>query len=120
MGDKLQALEVRLKELTREMNRQYAFQSKVLTSLPDILSLYTKKELYHLATAYEIAGRSKMNKEELVRAVAAACCEPGNMKRNLLRLDKEQWAFFCGFFGLSAWWTMKFTLGITWKRVCMD
>lgn len=94
MGDKLQALEVRLKELTREMNRQYAFQSKVLTSLPDILSLYTKKELYHLATAYEIAGRSKMNKEELVRAVAAACCEPGNMKRNLLRLDKEQWAFF--------------------------
>ena len=53
-------------EQIEKINKQHAIQGVVKTGLADILQSLNKERLHSLASAYDVPGRSKMNKGELV------------------------------------------------------
>ena len=52
-------------EQIEKVNKQHAIQGEVKTALADILQSLNKERLQPIASAYDVPGRSKMNKGEL-------------------------------------------------------
>lgn len=68
----------------QEINIGYALEGPVLKSLIDILPALTKSRLSGLASEYEITGRSKMNKAELVSSLLENIMDVKNIEYIIL------------------------------------
>jgi hypothetical protein len=77
-----------------KINQQNAIKSDVKTSLSEILPLLTKNRLSQLASVYDLRGRSKMAKEELVKQLLYPLTIPGLVEDTLLIATNEEWDFF--------------------------
>lgn len=65
-----------IQELYDEVNKLQAVAGEPRTALAECLALLKKTMLSQLASVQEVAGRSRMNKEELVTALSQALLEP--------------------------------------------
>ncbi len=63
-------------KIVDKLNKQYAVPGEARTSLAECLTLQKKTMLSQLASNLEVAGRSRMNKEELAAALSQALLEP--------------------------------------------
>lgn len=81
------------KELQR-LNKQNAIKGKVKHGLYDILNDLTKARLSSLAQLYEVTGRSKMTKEQLVDGLFEAILERKYLEPALLISRQEEWDLF--------------------------
>lgn len=77
-----------------EQALEYAALGAAETGLTNGLSGLTKTKLAALATAYQIAGRSKMNKEQLAEALAEQIANPEKLASVLLVAREEEWKLF--------------------------
>lgn len=78
----------------QEINIGYALEGPVLKSLIDILPALTKSRLSGLASEYEIAGRSKMNKAELVSSLLKNMLDVKNIEYILLIAHPKELRLF--------------------------
>lgn len=70
-------------KIVDKLNKQYAVPGEARTSLAECLTLQKKTMLSQLASNLEVAGRSRMNKEELAAALSHALLEPKALLRAL-------------------------------------
>lgn len=70
-------------KIVDKLNKQYAVPGEPRTALAECLALQKKTMLYELASDLEVAGRSRMNKEELAAALSHALLEPKALLRAL-------------------------------------
>lgn len=64
----------------QQMNQEDALQGKFSTDLTDILQRCTKDRLASIARNHNITGRSKMNKQDLVNALADILQDPERLE----------------------------------------
>lgn len=83
-----------IESLLDQMNRDHAIKGAVVTGLTDILLGLTKTRLATLAALYQVAGRSKMNKEQLADAVLTQIEAPDKLSSILLAAREEEWTLF--------------------------
>lgn len=81
-------------ELIREKNIENAIKGEISTSLVDILPRLTKKRLYDLAINYNIPGRSKMNKAELVEILVDYIGNVKSLEKALLLAREDEMKLF--------------------------
>jgi hypothetical protein len=77
-----------------KLNRQYAVPGEPRTVLAECLAPQKKTMLSQLASDLEVAGRSRMNKEELAAALSQALLEPKALLRTLgviNHTERELW-----------------------------
>lgn len=77
-----------------KLNKQYAVPGEPRTALAECLALQKKTMLSQLASDLEVAGRSRMNKEELAAALSQALLEPKAILRTMdviNRTERELW-----------------------------
>jgi hypothetical protein len=84
------SMQLQFKEDLHQINLKNAIKGKVQTSLTGALSLLTKDRLSSLASMYEVAGRSKMNKQQLAEALAGPIANAENVKTALLITQENQ------------------------------
>ncbi len=73
-----------------KLNRQYAVPGEPRTALAECLAPQKKTMLSQLASDLEVAGRSRMNKEELAAALSQALLEPKALLRTLDVLNRSE------------------------------
>lgn len=73
-----------------KINRQYAVPGEPRTVLAECLAPQKKTMLSQLASDLEIAGRSRMNKEELAAALSQALLEPRAILRTLANINRSE------------------------------
>ncbi|ANS73308.1 hypothetical protein AWM70_00845 [Paenibacillus yonginensis] len=83
-----------IQSLSEQLTREYAIKGKVATGLADLLSLLNKNRLLALAATYEVAGRSKMKKEQLVEALVDRMTDPDYVRSVLLLAEEPEWKWF--------------------------
>ena len=98
-------------EELEQINIQNAIKCMVKTSLNDIFELLTKNSMAALASTYDIKGRSKMKKEELVSNVFKCITATENLERNLLVATSEEWEVFETLFDNSLVQNNKLSFG---------
>ncbi len=77
-------------EFLDKLNRQYAVPGEPRTALAECLVSQKKTMLSQLASDLEVAGRSRMNKEELAAALSQALLEPKALLRTLDVLNRSE------------------------------
>lgn len=82
------------KQLLEENNIQHAIIGETMHRLTEILPSLTKARLGAIASVYNITGRSKMKKEELVAAVQTGIEEPEELRAALLNTRPKEWELF--------------------------
>ncbi|MNI01079.1 hypothetical protein D3C73_539060 [compost metagenome] len=86
-------------EMLEQMNIQHAIVGEMRSSLHEILGGLNKTRVSTLARTYNISGRSKMKKDELVLALQEQITNPAIMESALLILDAEEWEVFESAYG---------------------
>lgn len=79
-------------DLLEQTNIQHAIVGEMSSSLRETLGGLNKTRISSLARTYNISGRSKMKKDELVLALLEQITNPAIMESALLILDTEEWA----------------------------
>lgn len=80
--------------MLEQTNIQHAIVGEMNSSLTEIMGGLNKTRLSALAKVYNISGRSKMKKDELILALQEQITSPAMMTSALLMLDSEEWAVF--------------------------
>ncbi|WP_138494620.1 YecA family protein [Paenibacillus pinistramenti] len=83
-----------IQSLSEQLTKEYVIKGTVVTGLTGLLSILNKTRLSALASAYEVAGRSKMKKEQLVEALAAQMTDPAYVRSVLLLAEEPEWKLF--------------------------
>lgn len=78
----------------RTLNIEHAIKSEVKTKLNDILQLLSKTRLLALATNFNLPGRSKMNKQELVNVLYEQIPDVRELEMALVIMDAIGWGLF--------------------------
>ncbi|MUG88964.1 hypothetical protein GNP92_21750 [Paenibacillus timonensis] len=81
-------------QLLEENNIKHAIIGERMQRLADILPSLTKTRLAALASVYNISGRSKMKKEELIAAVQAGMEDSETLQAALLNSRPKEWELF--------------------------
>ncbi|MDU4695387.1 MAG: SEC-C metal-binding domain-containing protein [Paenibacillus sp.] len=81
-------------QLLEENNIKHAIIGEKMQRLADILPSLTKTRLAALASVYNISGRSKMKKEELVAAVQDSIADAETLQAALLNSRPKEWELF--------------------------
>ncbi|MGI2296019.1 YecA family protein [Paenibacillus sp. GXUN7292] len=77
-----------------EMNKKTAIKQDVETKLENILRLLTKTKLQAFAAQHQIAGRSKMGKDELAAALVPAISDAQYLLDTLVIMGEREWMLF--------------------------
>lgn len=88
-------------EILEQTNIQHAIVGEMRSSLHEILGGLNKTRVSTLARTYNISGRSKMKKDELVLALQEQITNPHIMESALLLLDVEEWEVLESAYGSS-------------------
>ncbi|CAH0120150.1 hypothetical protein PAE9249_02663 [Paenibacillus sp. CECT 9249] len=80
--------------LYEQKNIQHAIIGDIMTRLPEALRSLTKARLAALASEYGAAGRSKMNKEDLVDALVQYITAPDLLESFLYIASPKEWKLF--------------------------
>jgi len=83
-----------LTQLHYESNKSKALKGSVVTKLESILLLFTKSKLQSLATKHQLAGRSKMGKEELAAALVPKIADARYLLDTLVIMKDLEWKLF--------------------------
>jgi hypothetical protein len=83
-----------IQSLSEELTREFSIKGNGGTSLRDLLPLLNKNRLAELASAYQVPGRSKMKKEQLVAALAEHMSVPDSLCAVLLLTEEREWKHF--------------------------
>ncbi|WP_339820275.1 SEC-C metal-binding domain-containing protein [Paenibacillus sp. FSL R7-0216] len=81
-------------QLLEENNIKHAIIGERMQRLADILPSLTKTRLAALASVYNISGRSKMKKEELIAAVQAGMEDSETLQAAFLNSRPKEWELF--------------------------
>lgn len=81
-------------DMLEQTNIQHAIVGEMNSSLIEIMRGLNKTRISALAKVYNISGRSKMKKDELVLALQEQMTNPAILRSGLLILDAEEWAVF--------------------------
>ncbi|MGP0584212.1 SEC-C metal-binding domain-containing protein [Paenibacillus timonensis] len=81
-------------QLLEENNIKHAIIGETMQRLADILPSLTKTRLAALASVYNISGRSKMKKEELIAAVQAGMEDSEMLQTALINSRPKEWELF--------------------------
>ncbi|BBI31228.1 YecA family protein [Cohnella abietis] len=81
-------------KLIREANIEHAIKGEVKTKLSDILQLFSKASLLTVAKNYELSGRSKMNKQELVDSLFETVTDVSELESVLIITEEKGWDLF--------------------------
>lgn len=81
-------------QMLEEHNIKHAIIGEAMPRLADILPSLAKTRLAVLASTYNISGRSKMKKEELVAAVQDRIEDPETLQATFLNSRPKEWELF--------------------------
>lgn len=87
-------MEASTQDMFDQMNKAAAVHGKPRTALEDCLQSLRKDELYILAANLRIAGRSGMNKQELVSSLNLTLLNQDKVLEILLLTCQEEWDLF--------------------------
>ena len=79
-----------LESLPEQAHLEYAIKGEVVIGLSEILSGLTKVRLNQLAIVHQVAGRSKMKKEQLAEAVLERITDAAALSELLLKLESRE------------------------------
>ncbi|WP_223066923.1 SEC-C metal-binding domain-containing protein [Paenibacillus caui] len=80
--------------LYEQINIEHAIKGDPTSSLAEALLCQTKAKLSYLASAYNVAGRSKMKKEQLAEALVERMKDPASIRPVLLLVKDVEWKLF--------------------------
>ena len=78
-------------ELLKDINANYVVSGITNFTLEQVLIRSNKKVLNQKAAALEVAGRSKMNKHELVSELKTVILDPYRLKETLIVLESDEY-----------------------------
>ncbi|MGG6310880.1 SEC-C metal-binding domain-containing protein [Paenibacillus macerans] len=81
-------------QLLEQNNIKHAIIGEKLYGLPDILHGLAKLRLASLASVYNVNGRSKMKREELVDALLERIEDPEVLQATLIKSKPKEWELF--------------------------